>query len=408
MLDGAARVKPLIDAAVAAKMPAIAITDHGNMFGAYDFWNTATDAGIKPIIGTEAYLTPGTHRTDKTRIRWNAGGDDDVSGSGAYTHMTLLSSSTEGMHNLFRMSSLASLEGYYFKPRMDRELLTTYGKGLIGTSGCVGGEIQTRLRIGQYKEALDAAAEFRDIFGKENFFIEIMDHGLDIERRTMTDLLKLAKELDLPLLATNDLHYTHAHDAEAHAALLCVQSGSTLDDPKRFKFDTNEFYLKSAAEMRNVFRDHPEACDNTLLIAERCETSFAKRDLMPRFPVPEGETEESWFSKEVDAGLAKRFPGGVSEKHVAQAKYEVDVIIQMGFPGYFLVVSDFIAWARAQGIRVGPGRGSAAGSLASYAMGITELDPLHHGLIFERFLNPERVSMPDVDVDFDDRRRGEV
>lgn len=408
MLDGAARVKPLIDAAVAAKMPAIAITDHGNMFGAYDFWNTATDAGIKPIIGTEAYLTPGTHRTDKTRIRWNAGGEDDVSGSGAYTHMTLLSSSTEGMHNLFRMSSLASLEGYYFKPRMDRELLNTYGKGLIGTSGCVGGEIQTRLRIGQYKEALDAAAEFRDIFGKENFFIEIMDHGLDIERRTMTDLLKLAKELDLPLLATNDLHYTHAHDAEAHAALLCVQSGSTLDDPKRFKFDTNEFYLKSAAEMRNVFRDHPEACDNTLLIAERCETSFAKRDLMPRFPVPEGETEESWFSKEVDAGLAKRFPGGVSEKHVAQAKYEVDVIIQMGFPGYFLVVSDFIAWARAQGIRVGPGRGSAAGSLASYAMGITELDPLHHGLIFERFLNPERVSMPDVDVDFDDRRRGEV
>ena len=408
MLDGAARVKPLIEAAVAAQMPAIAITDHGNMFGAYDFWNTATDAGIKPIIGTEAYLTPGTHRTDKTRVRWNAGGEDDVSGSGSYTHMTLLSSSTEGMHNLFRMSSLASLEGYYFKPRMDRELLNTYSKGLIATSGCVGGEIQTRLRIGQYKEAVDAAAEFRDIFGKENFFIEIMDHGLDIERRTMTDLLKLAKELDLPLLATNDLHYTHAHDSEAHAALLCVQSGSTLDDPKRFKFDSNEFYLKSAAEMRNVFRDHPESCDNTLLIAERCETSFAKRDLMPRFPVPEGETEASWFSKEVDAGLAKRFPGGVSDKHVAQAKYEVDVIIQMGFPGYFLVVSDFIAWARAQGIRVGPGRGSAAGSLASYAMGITELDPLHHGLIFERFLNPERVSMPDVDVDFDDRRRGEV
>lgn len=408
MLDGAARIKPLIEAAVTANMPAIAITDHGNMFGAYDFWNTATDAGVKPIIGTEAYLTPGTHRTDKTRIRWNAGGDDDVSGSGSYTHMTLLASSTEGMHNLFRMSSLASLEGYYFKPRMDRELLNIYGKGLIATSGCVGGEIQTRLRIGQYREALDAAAEFRDIFGKENFFIEIMDHGLDIERRTMTDLLRLAKELDLPLLATNDLHYTHAHDAEAHAALLCVQSGSTLDDPKRFKFDSNEFYLKSAAEMRNVFRDHPESCDNTLLIAERCETSFAKRDLMPRFPVPEGETEASWFSKEVDLGLAKRFPDGVSDKHVAQAKYEVDVIIQMGFPGYFLVVSDFIAWARAQGIRVGPGRGSAAGSLASYAMGITELDPLHHGLIFERFLNPERVSMPDVDVDFDDRRRGEV
>ena len=408
MLDGAARVKPLIGAAVEAGMPAIAITDHGNMFGAYDFWNAATDAGIKPIIGTEAYLTPGTHRSDKTRIRWNNGGDDDVSGGGAYTHMTLLSSSTEGMHNLFKMSSLASLEGYYFKPRMDRELLNTYGKGLIATTGCPGGEIQTRLRIGQYAEARQAAAEFRDIFGAENFFVEIMDHGLDIERRVVTDLIKLSKDLGLPLVATNDLHYTHAHDADAHAALLCVQSGSTLDDPNRFKFESNEFYLKSAAEMRRLFADYPEACDNTLLIAERCETSFEKRDLMPRFPVPEGETEASWFEKEVEAGLKRRFPNGVSDAHKTQAKYEVDVIIQMGFPGYFLVVSDFIAWARQQGIRVGPGRGSAAGSLASYAMGITELDPLHHGLIFERFLNPERVSMPDVDVDFDDRRRGEV
>ncbi|MEY4040358.1 MAG: hypothetical protein RLZZ52_1226 [Actinomycetota bacterium] len=378
------------------------------MFGAYDFWNTATDAGIKPIIGTEAYLTPGTHRSDKTRIRWNNGGDDDVSGGGAYTHMTLLSSSTEGMHNLFKMSSLASLEGYYFKPRMDRDLLNTYGKGLIATTGCPGGEIQTRLRIGQYAEARAAAAEFRDIFGKENFFVEIMDHGLDIERRVVSDLIKLSKDLGLPLVATNDLHYTHAHDSDAHAALLCVQSGSTLDDPNRFKFESNEFYLKSAAEMRRLFAEYPEACDNTLLIAERCETSFTKRDLMPRFPVPAGETEATWFAKEVDAGLARRFPQGVSEAHVAQAKYEVDVIIQMGFPGYFLVVADFIAWARNQGIRVGPGRGSAAGSLASYAMGITELDPIHHGLIFERFLNPERVSMPDVDVDFDDRRRGEV
>ncbi|MDH6532925.1 DNA polymerase-3 subunit alpha [Aurantimicrobium minutum] len=408
MLDGAARVKPLIEAAVQAEMPAIAITDHGNMFGAYDFWNAATDAGIKPIIGTEAYLTPGTHRSDKTRIRWNNGGDDDVSGGGAYTHMTMLSSSTEGMHNLFKMSSLASLEGYYFKPRMDRELLNTYGKGLIATTGCPGGEIQTRLRIGQYAEAREAAAEFRDIFGAENFFVEIMDHGLDIERRVVTDLIKLSKDLGLPLVATNDLHYTHAHDADAHAALLCVQSGSTLDDPNRFKFESNEFYLKSAAEMRRLFSEYPEACDNTLLIAERCETSFTKRDLMPRFPVPEGETEATWFAKEVDAGLKRRFPQGVSDAHLAQAKYEVDVIIQMGFPGYFLVVSDFIAWARNQGIRVGPGRGSAAGSLASYAMGITELDPIHHGLIFERFLNPERVSMPDVDVDFDDRRRGEV
>jgi DNA polymerase-3 subunit alpha len=410
MLDGAARVGPLMQAAAEQGMPAIAVTDHGNMFGAYDFWKQATANGIKPIIGTEAYITPGTHRTDKTRIRWgtSAQAGDDVSGSGAYTHMTLLAENNEGMHNLFRLSSLASIEGYYFKPRMDRELLAKYSAGVIATTGCVGGEVQTRLRLGQYDEARKAAGDFQDIFGKDNFFAEIMDHGIDIERRTMTDLLRLAKELGLPLVATNDLHYTHAHDATAHAALLCVQSASTLDDPNRFKFDSEEFYLKSATQMRDMFRDNPEACDSTLLIAERCEVNFEKRDLMPRFPVPEGETEATWFEKEVATGMKRRFPGGVDDAHLAQAKYEVDVITQMGFPGYFLVVADFIAWAKAQGIRVGPGRGSAAGSMASYAMGITELDPLAHGLIFERFLNPERVSMPDVDVDFDDRRRPEV
>jgi len=410
MLDGAARVGPLLEAAAEQKMPAIAVTDHGNMFGAYDFWKTATANGVKPIIGTEAYITPGTARQEKTRIRWGGShqNQDDVGGSGSYTHMTLLSENNEGMHNLFRLSSLASIEGFYFKPRMDRELLSRYGKGIIATTGCVGGEVQTRLRLGQYEEARQAASDFRDIFGKENFYAEIMDHGIDIERRTMTDLLRLAKELDLPLVATNDLHYTHAHDSTAHAALLCVQSASTLDDPNRFKFDSDEFYLKSAAQMRHLFRDHPEACDNTLLIAERCEVSFEHRDLMPRFPVPEGETEATWFEKEVAAGMQRRFKGAPSEAHLAQAKYEVDVITQMGFPGYFLVVADFITWAKSQGIRVGPGRGSAAGSMASYAMGITELDPIAHGLIFERFLNPERVSMPDVDVDFDDRRRPEV
>ncbi|WP_349898197.1 DNA polymerase III subunit alpha [Parafrigoribacterium soli] len=410
MLDGAARVAPLMAAAAEQGMPAIAVTDHGNMFGAYDFWKQATAAGLKPIIGTEAYITPGTARQDKTRVRWGGGtqNQDDVGGSGAYTHMTMLSQNNEGMHNLFRLSSLASIEGFYFKPRMDRELLSRYSKGIIATTGCVGGEVQTRLRLGQYKEARDAAAELRDIFGPGNFYAEIMDHGIDIERRTVTELLALAKDLDLPLVATNDLHYTHAHDATAHAALLCVQSASTLDDPNRFKFDSNEFYLKSAAEMRRLFPDHPEACDNTLLIAERCEVNFEHRDLMPRFPVPEGETEATWFEKEVTAGMLRRFNNAPSEAHLAQAQYEVDVIKQMGFPGYFLVVADFIGWAKSQGIRVGPGRGSAAGSMVAYAMGITELDPLAHGLIFERFLNPERVSMPDIDVDFDDRRRPEV
>ena len=409
MLDGAARVGPLIKAAVEQGMPAIAVTDHGNMFGAYDFWRTATQAGIKPIIGTEAYITPGTARGDRTRIRWGNGGQDDVSGSGAYTHLTMLSHSTEGMHNLFRLSSRASLEGYYFKPRMDRELLSEYSAGLIATTGCPSSEVQTRLRLGQFDEAVKAASDFRDIFGKENYFCEIMDHGLGIERRVMGDLLKLAKQLDLPLVATNDLHYTHAHDSTSHAALLCVQSGTTLDDPNRFKFDADEFYLKTAEQMRHLFRDHPDACDNTLLIAERCEVTFdEKANYMPVFPVPAGETEETWFAKEIEIGLNKRYKGVIPQASRDQAIYETGVISQMGFPGYFLVVADFINWARANGIRVGPGRGSGAGSIAAYALGITDLDPLRHGLIFERFLNPDRVSMPDFDVDFDERRRGEV
>ncbi|WP_396653257.1 DNA polymerase III subunit alpha [Microbacterium sp. 1154] len=411
MLDGAARIGPMVQEAVKQGMPAIAVTDHGNTFAAYEFYKTAKDAGIKPIIGIEAYVTPGTHRSDKTRVRWGTPEQqsDDVSGSGAYTHMTLLSETTQGMHNLFRLSSKASMEGYYFKPRMDRELLQTYSKGLIATTGCPSGEVQTRLRLGQYEAARAAAAEFQDIFGKDNYFAEIMDHGLSIERRVMGDLLKLSKDLGIPLLGTNDLHYTHQHDATSHAALLCVQSGSTLDDPKRFKFDGDGYYVKSPAEMRQVFRDHPEACDNTLLIAERCDVAFdTSANYMPRFPVPDGETEGSWMIKEVENGLHDRYPGGIPDAVRKQAEYETDVILQMGFPGYFLVVADFINWAKDHGIRVGPGRGSGAGSMVAYAMKITDLDPLQHGLIFERFLNPDRVSMPDFDVDFDDRRRGEV
>ncbi|MBS1675128.1 MAG: DNA polymerase III subunit alpha [Actinobacteria bacterium] len=411
MLDGAARIQPLVQEAVAQGMPAVAVTDHGNTFAAFEFYKAATAAGVKPIIGIEAYVTPGTHRSDKSRVQWGSPEQrsDDVSGSGAYTHMTLLSETTEGMHNLFRLSSRASLEGYYFKPRMDREILQKYSKGLIATTGCPSGEIQTRLRLGQYDAARAAAAEFQDLFGKENYFAEIMDHGLEIERRVTGDLLKIAKDLGIPLVGTNDLHYTHQHDAKSHEALLCVQSGSTLADPNRFKFDGDGYYVKSAAEMRQVFRDHPEACDNTLLIAERCDVSFnTSANFMPRFPVPQGETEESWFIKEVEKGLHLRYPGGISDAVRKQADYEVEVISSMGFPGYFLVVADFINWAKDNGVRVGPGRGSGAGSMAAYAMKITDLDPLEHGLIFERFLNPDRVSMPDFDVDFDDRRRGEV
>ena len=418
MLDGAARLGELFDETERLGMPALATTDHGYLFGAFDFWKRATDKGIKPIIGVEAYVTPGTARTDKTRVRWGEENQrkDDISGGGSYTHMTLLSYNNVGMRNLFRASSIASLDSVFGKwPRLDRELLNTYSEGLIATTGCPSGEVQTRLRLGQYREAVEAAAEFRDIFGAENYFCELMDHGLDIERRVTGDLLRLAKELNLPLVATNDLHYTHEHDAKAHEALLAIQSGSTLLEPtydnggSRFAFSGSGYYLKSPQEMRELFRDHPEACDNTLLIAERCEVSFnTGANYMPRFPCPEGEDETSWLVKEVDKGLQYRYPQGIPDKVRTQADYELDVITSMGFPGYFLVVADFINWAKNNGIRVGPGRGSGAGSMVAYAMRITDLDPLHHGLIFERFLNPDRVSMPDFDVDFDDRRRSEV
>jgi DNA polymerase III subunit alpha len=408
MLDGAARLKDLFKEAARMEMPALAMTDHGNVFGAYDFVKQAKDAGINGIVGGELYVTPGTHRSERTRVRWAEGGEDDVSGGGAFTHMTVLAESTEGMHNLFRMSSLASLEGFFYKPRVDRELLARYSKGLIATTGCPSGEIQTRLRMGDYEGAKRVAAELQDIFGRESFFCELMDHGLDIERRVHTQLKQLATELSIPLVATNDLHYTFADDAQAHEVLLCVQSGKTLADPNRFRFDARDFYLKSPQEMRTLWRELPAACDNTLLIAERCHVEFADRNLMPRFPVPDGETEDSWLRKEVARGMAQRFPGGVPADRQEQADYELGVMIQMGFPGYFLVVADLCRHARENGIRVGPGRGSAAGSMVAYALGITQLDPIEHKLVFERFLNPERISMPDIDLDFDERRRGDM
>ena len=412
MLDGAAKHSDLFERTAELGMPAIAMTDHGNVFGAYDFYKKAKAAGVKPIIGMEAYLTPNTSRFERKRVQWNKGSDDDVSGGGAFTHMTLLSETTEGMHNLFRLSSLSSIEGFYYKPRADRELLNRYAKGLIGTTGCPSGEIQTWLRIGNYENALASAGEFQDIFGKDNFFLELMDHGLDIENRVRDGLMRLRGDLDLPVIATNDSHYTHPEDHTAHDALLCVGTGSTLADPKRFKFGGTGYYIKSPAEMRSLWEDKhdlKEACDNTLLVAERCNVEFDEdANYMPRFEVPEGETEASWFAREVEKGLEHRYPGGISVDVRERADFEIQVINQMGFPGYFLVVADFINWAKEQGIRVGPGRGSGAGSIAAYAMRITDLDPLVHGLIFERFLNPDRVSMPDFDIDFDERRRGEV
>ena len=408
MLDGAARVGDLVAEVARQEMPAIAMTDHGNVFGAFEFYKQATKVGVKPIIGIEAYIAPES-RHEKKRVQWASGGEDDVSGGGAYTHMTILAENNQGLANLFRLSSLASLEGYYYKPRMDRELLSRYADGLIATTGCPGGEIQTRLRMGNYREALRAASDYRDIFGAANFYLEVMDHGIDIENRVKADLLKLGKELKLPLLATNDLHYTFHEDGPAHEALLCVQSGSTLADPKRFKFDNHEFYVKTAAQMRELFKDIPEACDNTLLIAERCNVTLREgENLLPQFEVPVGQTEDSWLRSLSHEGLTKRMGDRVTPEHVSRLDYELDVMIKMGFPGYFLVVADLCSHAREVGIRVGPGRGSAAGSLVAYALGITGLDPIEHGLLFERFLNPERISMPDIDLDFDERRRSEM
>jgi DNA polymerase-3 subunit alpha len=414
MLDGAARLKQMFAECNRLGLPAIAMTDHGNVYGAYDFYQHATGAGVKPIIGIEAYVAPES-RFRRSPVMWGEPSQraDDVSAGGSYTHLTMLAADATGLRNLFRLASLASVEGYYRKwPRMDKEILAAHGTGIIATTGCPSGEVQTRLRLGQYDEALRAAAEYRDIFGPENFFLELMDHGIEIERRVRDDLLRIGKELNLAPVATNDSHYVSSADARSHDVLLCVQTGKTLHEPGRFKFDGDGYYLKSAEQMRASWDDQvPGACDTTLLVAERVGDYgevFAYHDRMPRFPVPDGETQESWLRKEVWAGMRARYPGGIDEQRRQRVEYELDVIIQMGFPAYFLVVADLVRWAKENGVRVGPGRGSATGCLVAYALGIIELDPLEHRLLFERFLNPDRVSMPDIDLDFDERRRGDM
>ena len=424
MLDGSSLLDGLFARVDELGMTSIAMTDHGNVHGAYDFYSKARKQGIKPIIGMEAYLTPGTHRSERKKVRWGKGnaqeeGGDDVAGGGAFTHMTMFAESTEGMHNLFRLSSMSSLEGQYYRPRADRELLERYASGLIVTTGCPSGAVQTRLRLGQYDEARREAAELQDIFGRDNVFLELMDHELDIEKRVRDDLLRLGRELSIPPLATNDSHYTHPDDAGAHEAMLCVQSGSTLSEPsyaqggKRFAFEGTGYYVKSAEEMRSLWEGThglKEACDNTLLIAERCDVEFVEEEgrYMARADVPAGHTEETWFVEEVWRGIRARYGDSPSDDVRARTELELEVIKNKGYCGYYLVVADFINWAKDNGIRVGPGRGSGAGSIAAYALRITDLCPLQHGLIFERFLNPERPSMPDFDIDFDERRRTEV
>jgi DNA polymerase-3 subunit alpha len=419
MLDGASLLDGLFARTTELGMPAIAMTDHGNLHGAYDFYSKAKKHGVKPIIGIEAYITPGTQRGERRRVRWGQGdlaeeGGNDVAGGGAYTHMTMWAESTEGMRNLFRLSSRSSMEGYYFKPRMDKEILAEHSEGLIVSTGCPSGAIQTRLRLGQYDEAVREAGELQDMFGRDSVFLELMDHGIDIEKRVRDDLLRLGKQMGIPPIATNDSHYNNPEDAAAHDALICVASGKRLSDTNRLKFDGGGYYIKSAAEMRELWADRfgmPEACDNTLAIAERCEVEFTESTggYMARADVPAGETEDSWFRKEVWRGIEARYPGDRLDQEVRdRVEMELAIISQKGYCGYYLVVADFINWAKDNGIRVGPGRGSGAGSIAAYALRITDLCPLEHGLFFERFLNPERPSMPDFDIDFDDTRRGEV
>ncbi|MDA2890882.1 DNA polymerase III subunit alpha [Mycolicibacterium sp. BiH015] len=417
MLDGAAKVKPMLAEAQRLEMPAIGMTDHGNMFGASEFYNAATDAGIKPIIGVEAYIAPAS-RFETKRVLWGdpSQKSDDVSGSGSYTHMTMVAENATGLRNLFKLSSLASFEGQLGKwSRMDAEIIAEHAEGIIATTGCPSGEVQTRLRLGHHQDAVEAAAKWREIFGPDNFFLELMDHGLDIERRVREGLLEIGRKLGIPPLATNDCHYVTREASRNHEALLCVQTGKTLSDPTRFKFDGDGYFLKSAAEMRALWDDQvPGACDSTLLIAERVQSYadvWTPRDRMPIFPVPEGHDQATWLHHEVMAGLARRFGGAadaVPAEYIERADYEIKVICDKGFPSYFLIVADLINYAKSVDIRVGPGRGSAAGSLVAYALGITNIDPIPHGLLFERFLNPERPSAPDIDIDFDDRRRGEM
>src|ERR1700730_17883245 len=417
MLDGAAKIAPMLAEAQRLEMSAIGMTDHGNMFGDSEFYSGATGAGIKPIIGIEAYVAPGS-RFDTRRVTWGdpSQKEDDVSGSGSYTHLTMVAENAAGLRNLFKLSSLASFEGQLGKwARMDAELIAEHAGGIIATTGCPSGEVQVRLRLGQHREALEAAGRWREIFGPDNYFLELMDHGLAIERRVRDGLLEIGRTLGIAPLATNDCHYVTRDAAHNHEALLCVQTGKTLSDPNRFKFDGDGYYLKSAAEMRAIWDSQVAgACDATLLIAERVSSYadvWAPRDRMPGFPVPDGHDQPSWLRHEVDAGLRRRFGSdsqAMPDGYAQRAAYEIEVICDKGFPSYFLIVADLINYARSVDIRVGPGRGSAAGSLVAYALGITDIDPIPHGLLFERFLNPERTSMPDIDIDFDDRRRGEM
>ena len=409
LLDGACRIDQLLDQAQAFGMKSLAITDHGAMFGTIEFYKGAKKRGLKPIIGCEIYMAPGS-RLDKS-----SHGIHD-----AAFHLILIAENAEGYKNLIRLVSVGYMEGFYYRPRIDKEILSQYSKGLIGMSACLKGEIAGQILSGREKDAKRAAGEYSDIFGKGNFFIEIMDNDIPEQKKVNPGLIKLAKGMGLGIVATNDCHYLYQEDSAAHDVLLCLQTGKTLDDPKRMSMSSDRFYFRSPEEMSELFKDYPEAIANTLTIADRCNVDIEFGNLhLPRYQTPDGMSLDEYLRELSYKGLHRRFPWieegekpeGEKRKReeiTQRLEKELEIIARMGYSGYFLIVWDFINYARNEGIPVGPGRGSAAGSLVAYSLGITDLDPLNYGLLFERFLNPERVSMPDIDVDFCMNRRDEV
>src|SRR5579863_5069258 len=406
LLDGACEISQLMDTAAEQKMPAVAMTDHGNLFGAVQFYNTAKAKGIHPVIGCEVYVSQQGRLTRSDSDRYN--------------HLVLLCENQDGYRNLIDLVSTAYLEGFYYKPRIDKELLARHSKGLIAMSACLRGDINETILADRYDEARRLAYTYQDIFGRGNFFLEIQDHGLEQDKRVTPQVNRLSSETGIPLVATNDAHYLHREDARAHEILMCIQTGKTMSDPARMHWDHPDFYLKSRAEMMQLFGELEDSLDRTWEIAQRCQVKLEKiKEPFPRFDVPAEHSTDTYFEFVARQGFEKRRPRLETLRAQGRLKHdpaeyaerldrEIKMIQQMKFSGYFLIVWDFIRFAKSSAIPVGPGRGSAAGSLVSYAMEITDIDPLQYGLLFERFLNPERISMPDIDIDFHTRRRGEV
>ncbi|EEG54356.1 DNA polymerase III subunit alpha, partial [Enterocloster asparagiformis] len=397
LLDGSCKIRELVARAKELGMDSMAVTDHGVMYGVIDFYKAAREVGIKPILGCEVYVAPGS-RFDR----------ENVNGEDRYYHLVLLAENDQGYQNLMKIVSKGFVDGFYYKPRVDYELLETYHEGIIALSACLAGEVQRYLSRGMYEEAGRAALRYQDTFGKGNFFLELQDHGLDAQKQVNQGLLRLSRDLGIDLVATNDVHYTYAEDEKAHDILLCIQTGKKVADENRMRYEGGQYYCKSEEEMRALFPYALEAIENTHKIAQRCNVEIEFGVLkLPRFEVPEGFDSWTYLNHLCMQGFNRHYPeddGTLRER----LDYELDVIRTMGYVDYFLIVWDFINYARSKGISVGPGRGSAAGSIVSYSLGITNIDPIRYNLLFERFLNPERVSMPDIDVDFCYERRQEV